>query len=393
MKTKINFLKYSLILFIAAFTMSCGDQFTEEDALEAQQSVDLALYIYNGSTLGNEPIEGATVTINQGGDPMEVVSDANGVALFPGIAIGSYIYKIEADSFITKNGTNSISTSNFRISQFTQQISLTSATDESTATIKGTIFIDTDVTNEEKETVADLTLRFDVNLSDGYRTYTTQTDADGNYSVTIPTKGVSSSTYVRFFYPDLELDQTIAVNKFDSETGSFPEVLPRIETMATIFGASTDGNNNPYFYDSNVRSVYAIADSAPSGGTTATISDVYLNADGEVTGIGFSNGGDYTGDADGVVNVQIVSLDGGTGASIEINLGDQTNLSSAYSQFGTATRTITAGSGYPTDDYTLNKVDYRWPSFSNNIYIYAGDVRIVNGDYGTGVYRSEGVNN
>lgn len=389
MKNTFKILTSTLLAGLIILSVSC-DQFTEEDALKAQQTVDLSIYVVDESSDVKKPVASATVTITQAGNKSEVVTDSSGVAIFPGIQIGGYVYNVTAENFITVNGSSSASPSNFRVGQITNKIGMYSTKDENMATIRGRIYIETDLTNLEKEGAASVPLQFSVGLNSGNRTYTTTTDAEGNYEIKVPTNGRFNSTYVTMLYEDLELDQKIAVNKFQDEDGDFPEVLPRIETVKTIFSTNTSGATNNNF-GTNVRNVYAIADNAPEDGTTAIIRDVYINSEGEVTGVGFQNGGDYTGDADGVVNIKIISLVGGTGASIQINLGNQTNLSSAYSEFGTASRTLVPGSGYPErvnfENRSLNKISYRNPSFSTNIYVAPNSIKIVNGDYGTGIAR------
>jgi hypothetical protein len=141
------------------------------------------------------------------------------------------------------------------------------------------------------------------------------------------------------------------------------------------------------FFQGNVRSIYAVVDAPPIGGTLAVVNSVSINNLGQIIGVNVSNGGNYTGDADGKVRISITSLDGGSGGFIDLTLGNQTDIISAYNQFGTATRSITPGSGYPVDDFTLNKISRRFPSpgFSPTVSLSKGRVVIYNADYGTGV--------
>ena len=155
---------------------------------------------------------------------------------------------------------------------------------------------------------------------------------------------------------------------------------------------STNGSQNQDNFPTNIRPVYAIADPAPAGGRTAVISTVSVNADGEITGIGFIDGGNYTGDADGIVNITFTSLLGGSGASLEIDLTNSNSLSTAYNAFSDFT--LVGGSGYPDDNYLLNRNFSEWPSVNSFdrrafIEILPGTTTIFNADYGTGVYRED----
>ncbi|MBX9698837.1 MAG: hypothetical protein K2U26_02505, partial [Cyclobacteriaceae bacterium] len=159
----------------------------------------------------------------------------------------------------------------------------------------------------------------------------------------------------------------------------------------TVFSVSANFTNNFGFSSNNVRSVFAVVDAPPATGTQAVVSTVFTDASGRVTGVSFSNGGNYTGDADGFVNIAITSLDGGSGASIRVALAGNSSVSTAY---GTpANVTITAGSGYPanSNNFTLNKTGSVAASYQSYTYIQKGTVSIANGDYGTGVSRPKQV--
>ncbi|MBY0436510.1 MAG: carboxypeptidase-like regulatory domain-containing protein, partial [Cyclobacteriaceae bacterium] len=214
---------------------SCKEKFSEEDALKAQQEVDLAIYVTNQTDPAQPPVAGANVTVTISGKTTSVTTDAAGAALFPKIQVGTYVYKVEAASFITAAGTGSANPSNFRQKQVTQQVNLISLADADLATVKGTITMEKDVTNLTKEGASGVDVYFNVYLNIGQRVFTTKTDANGNYQIKLPTNGVNQQTYVEILYADIEADQVIAVNKFSDEVGSFPQILPRKETLKTVF--------------------------------------------------------------------------------------------------------------------------------------------------------------
>ena len=391
-QNRFRFLSLALSGLVLLGAVSCQDDFTEEDALKAQQEIGLAIYVVNNSTKDYAPVANAKVVVSQSGESQEVTTDENGVAKFPAIEIGEYVYTITADKFATVSGLNSVNVDNFRQGQVTDRIALYSLDDANMATVKGNVTIETDVTNFTRE-FASVTVSVDVELDNiGTRTFTGVTDASGNYSIKVPVD--ANGSYISIRYPDFTADQTIAVERYPEE-GSFPEVLPRVEKINTLFSTSTSYTGNPYFYSENVRSLYATVEAPPTDGVQAVINQVYTNSKGEVTGVNFSNGGDYSDDADGKVTVTIVSLDGGSGASLVVTLDGNSSVSTAYNA-DPANVALTAGSGYPknSDNYTLNKIDYRWPSSRNSANnVLPGNEVVANADYGTGVYRPKDVSN
>lgn len=398
MKHKFKLFTAGLMIGLMTLSISCKEQFTEEEALKAQQLVDFALQVYNQSSEDQAPVAGATVIFIQGGSKKEATTDESGVALFPGVKFGGFVLTVSAENYTSLTYDDEIYADDFRTTQQTYSIGIYSLADESLATIKGTVRIDTDLTNDTPETIEGVTLRFRSDLSYGDKIFMATTDANGNYEVKVPVQ--QYGTYVYVYYPDMLVGQKIAFNKLQSETKNFPDVLPKIETVETLFAMYTGSGilNNYNNYPTNgVNPIYAIADPAPTGQTTAIISSVSTNADGEIVGINISNGGDYTGDADGKVNVTFTSLLGGSGATLEITLGDQTNLVNAYNENGTATKTLVGGSGYPDASYKLNRTSYRGPSINSqnresNFRLYPGTITFNNVDYGTGVSRPDDLN-
>ena len=390
MKRTFNIISGALLIVLTTFVISCKDQFTEQDALNSQQQIDLALYIVNQSDPVQGPITGAVVTFSQNGVSKDVTTDATGAALFPKIKVGDFVYKVVATNFISVSGTGSANSNNLREGQMTISVPMISTSDADLGTIKGTLTMETDVTNLTREVAAAIDIFFDVYLNSGTRTFTTKTDATGNYSIKVPVNA-TSPTYVVLRYGDFETNQTIGLNQYGDETGSFttfPQLLPRKDVVKTLFSMSTDGEQYRSIPSANnVRSLYAIVDAAPAAGTTAVITSVTVNSQGQITDVGFFSGGNYTGDADGKVNVTFTSLDGGSGATLQITLGNNSNAQSAYLGVGTGSKVLVGGSGYPTSNFSLNKTGTRTPSYRSNLYAQKGTVSIANGDFGTGIYR------
>jgi hypothetical protein len=394
-KTQIKFLTMAVVGLLLLGTYSCKDDYTEEDALKAQQEVDLAIFIVDNL---DAPIVSAKVTVSYGSSTVEATTNDKGLAFFPNVQIGTYAYSVSAENFTTVSSTGSASPSNFRQAQVTVKVILSPLGGETTATIRGNVTFDKDLTNTtEYEPVSGIKVVYaQVSLNSGTKTFSGTTDTNGNYQITVPTNGPNSSTSVTLRWVDFEADQVIAFDRYadDVET-TFPKVLPRKETIKTVFSIAQSTNSSPtrFFEGGNqspldIRSLYAIAEPAPAGKTTAVISSVSVNANGEVTGISFSNGGDYTGDADSKVNVTITSLDGGSGASISIPLTGNTTTTSASVGYSNNSPTIVPGSGYPTSNYSLNKTGLRYPSSpSTSLNVNPGQFYTINADYGTGYSR------
>lgn len=399
-KAQINFLTLGLVGLLLFVTFSCKDEFTEEDALNAQQQVDLTIHVIDASTPDSKPVAGVVVTVSQGSASTAVTTDANGAASFPKIKVGEFVYSVTAENYTTANGTNNADPDNFRQGQVTAQIGIYPLTGDNVAVIRGTAIMEKDLTNLAPEVANGVKVFADVSLNWGTKTFSTTTDAQGNYELKVPTNG-PNGTSVNIRFSDFEADQIIVISKYADETGDFftsPQVLPRKETIKTVFSRSTtaqlnrlfDQNTAPTTTATGLRSVYGVADAPSATGTLAIVNAVLTNASGEVTGVTFNNGGNYAGDADGKVNVVITSLDGGSGASIQFTLNAATSLTD-----GAVTSVVTKGSGYPINMFTaganltLNKTNLRTPAGSGagSITVFPGTVSISNIDFGSGIAR------
>lgn len=386
MKTKIFFL--SLIAIAITSFYSCQD-FSEEDALKAQQLIDLLIVVDSDIKQDRPLVEGAEVTITQFGETRTQVTDEFGTAAFPGAKVGSFSYKVKKDGYYAFSGTSQNSVTNIRQSQMTTRVTLSPILGETFATLRGHVIIESDLTNSEPEPAEGAKVDLIYSRASGTQVSTATVDANGDYSIDIPVSE-TEPLYVSVFFGAVELDQKIAIRKFSNEIGSLTDptntVFPRVESITTLFqmSAATLLNNN---VPTNVPSVYGVAPN-PQGNISddrkAIISGVSVNSKGEVIGLSFSDGGKYEGDLDKKVTVSIVSLVGGTGASVEFDLTNHSSLSAAY---GAGDYTLIKGSGYP--NYTLNRTGTRYASGNTGLYVSAGQVYVINGDYGSGVFRSD----
>jgi hypothetical protein len=387
-------------LTISFFTLliiliSCQDQFTEKDALLAQQQIDLTIYVADASTTNNAPVNGAKVSVSQSGTALDAVTDAQGIAKFPKMKVGEYVYTITADSYTSMTGTGAMDPANFRQGEVSAQYGIYSLTSDRMATVKGHVSIDTDVTNDLPEAAANISVFADVWLNNGSQTFIGTTDANGDYIIKVPADGTtpgSTCTQVNIRFPDLELNQTIAYNKQAGDLNNFPSALPvKVNNMLTLFSMDNSFIMNEWFPNVNtpqkVRTVYAIADPAPSNGKTAVIDRVFVDNQGKIIDVNFNTGGNYP--ARGIINVAFTSLSGGTGATLQIDL-TAAGTENAQTAFNNGFFTLTEGSGYP-EEFGLNRISPRTSSKRANLCISPSSINIANADYGTGNYRAIGL--
>ena len=383
----LRILSFGLSFLLLSGIFSCQDQFSEKDALSAQQQVDLLIYVVDYSTSNYSPVANATVTLSQANQSYEVITDASGIASFPEMIIGDYIYTITATDFTSVTGVGQMNLLKFRQAEVTTTYGVYSLNSAQMATVKGNVTIETDVTNISPEVVANSEVFVDVFLQGGAMTFVTTTDANGDYTIQVPTDGnLATCTQVRLRYPDLEMDQTISYNKLATDPLTFPDVLPVVDgAMKTVFSMDNQFWLNSYVPPANsVRTVYAIADAAPAGGSTAVVSRVFVDNQGRIVDVSIDRGSNYPGV--NTVTVTFTSLNGGSGATLIIDLaaaGGTTSLRTAYNN---GFFTLTPGSGYP-QEYSLNGIGFRQSGYRNTFCVASGSVNIANADYGTGIYK------
>ncbi len=393
----------NILILLCLISVSCRDGFTEEDALRAQQEIDLAIFVVDLGSDSRPPVVGATVSINQGGEVLTATTNDNGVVQFNNIKIGSVVYTIEATNYLTITGSASVNPNSIRVSQEVLEVG-TYSTDntQDMAIVKGQITIETDVTNLSRENAEGVTVTLQAIVDGKTFEFQAVTDAEGKYEIMIPVFAGTTVTY-QMSVPDIELDQTIAINKFQDEPGTFLQenpVLPRIEQLPTVFSVfrlPEDAARSVTLND-DVRSMYALADPPPSGGTRALVSGVTTNPSGEITFLAFASGGDYTGDADGIVRIEIVGLLGGSGGILDIPLGGETNLIAAYNAaLAGGQISFPVGSGYTpnstgtNDDLNLiaEAPGSEATLFGNfiSLQLFRGAVVYQDMYYGTGISR------
>ncbi|TXN35574.1 carboxypeptidase regulatory-like domain-containing protein [Flagellimonas hymeniacidonis] len=298
------------ILTVLAFGIlvtSCKDDFTEEDLLEQQkelsdeQAAENAAAIALASSLldytvnlheDNKPIAGATVSVtNQAdGTVITATTDANGNAVFVDIKLGGHNVAVSAEnisdfSYLVDFGKPVEGVHYQNINERIVPIESSEASKiegfivdgESTATIKGVVSIETDLTNSTSEVPQDITIRAnldaEVNAEHsglessgggsfgsiyvlGSFTFTQGNigvavvdNTTGEYSMQVPAG--TDGTKIELLIPLVETDQTLA---WSMENGV--DVGVQTGTQPVLFGPD-----------------YAIADTSPSiSGATANFS-------------------------------------------------------------------------------------------------------------------------
>ena len=188
----------TLVVFLTGTIMlmnSCKkDKFTAEDSLEAQQTIELVVRVFDASDPGQTGVSGVSVkTVDKSGSMTSGSTDGNGLAVFQDINISQNQPVIVSKSgYTTVSATPDITPWNFRESQYTVNIGIY-PTDDSTkiAVLKGKLTIESDVTNRDPEAVPEGTVVQVVNndLDDAQQAYLGTTNANGNYTIYVPVNG------------------------------------------------------------------------------------------------------------------------------------------------------------------------------------------------------------
>jgi hypothetical protein len=211
-----NLIKFLFVLAAGSmiFTACENDEFTEEDAMQSMQQIDLSLTITNGSTMG-EPVDTATVKVIKDSKAVEKSTDSEGMVTFKDLPVGDqFNVYVSRDGYTTVVANLDLSTENYRISQVNREIQIYPLNGDDLATVTGQVDIETDLTNRESEQVSGLKVRvYNKNLTEDntQKYYVDSTDANGEYSIKVPVGQEGSDLYVQF--PDIERTQAVAVEE------------------------------------------------------------------------------------------------------------------------------------------------------------------------------------
>ena len=360
-------------LFIAGIFTACDDDFTEEDALNAQQTIDLSIHVID--FFNTTSLQDVSVSVVQDGTTISGTTNEQGVATFTDIEIGGSIPVIVSrENYTTVQRLVSVNVTNFRQGQRTETIPVLSLT-ENTGTITGRLEIETDVTNEDTEIVpegTEVTAILNINELSGINVIevTAATDANGVYELVVP--ATSNGINYELSYETLTLDQRIAKNGNDGDP-EFPTTLPSTENISTVFNPRGFSVDIPF-----VPSIFATAPAAPAGGETIVFGRVDTSL-GEIDNIRIENfGSGYA--ANSTFPVTITSFLGGTGADIAFN----TDGSGEFASFSFND----VGEDYPVFG-NANRSGQFSPNFDFFVEVRTAEILTVNGDYGTGTFRNQ----
>ncbi len=217
MKKQIS--KLILLMVPLMLLFSCNkDKFSEKDALNAQQTVDLLVTVIDAST-SMAPVDSATVILVSDSTIVTKTTNSNGIVVFPGIKIGGEatvsVSKTDFTSVLTTVYTNPAS---YRQTQVSTIVNLYSIDPTKMATFQGRLTMQSDLTNRKREPAAGVTVKAsNGNLNYTGQLFTAVTDADGKYSIAVPVS--SNGDNITLFYPDFTANQTLAIVKPDNSVG------------------------------------------------------------------------------------------------------------------------------------------------------------------------------
>lgn len=360
------------LVLIAVITTGCKDDFTSEDALKAQQTIDLSILVMDIST--DSAIVGAKVSFYNDGNELTAETNELGYVTFNEIKIAAnQYYTVSKEGYAKVHSLVDIDINNFRQGLFSSVVQMYSLT-ENTAKITGKLEIETDYTNEDPELVPEGTKVIAFAYLDALPVeFMGTVDKDGFFELTVPAGKYGADYNLR--YETLILDQTIAKNG-DKGDPEFPSTFPVIDNIKTTFNQYGSALEVP-----SVPSIYAYVN-ATTTGKTAIIDGIDVNNDGEITDLDWETGGDGY-DASDSVDITIVSLHGGSGAIIRVNVTDGV----VQTDFGSQ-KIHNPGSGYPDFNEANRGRGSRSISLPSDVDdLYPGEIRVVNGNYGAGVLR------
>ena len=255
-----NIFKFMLFIALGAMVfVSCEeDKFTEKDAMDALQHIDIALTVQNGSS-NTEAVEGATVTVVKDSSSVEKTTDAAGSVVFNDMPIGGNLsVYVNKENYTKAVFQISTSTDEYRKNQISESVKIYPLSGENMATVKGQLTIETDLTNRKREKLANQEVRV-VNNSLGSnieKSFVGTTDEDGKYSIKVPVNA-DGNDYLEVKFPSsIDTTQTLAMGSKGMYEGTYEVVtkpavyypgnydasdIPAIPSASITIGAPDEG--------------------------------------------------------------------------------------------------------------------------------------------------------
>jgi hypothetical protein len=214
------------------------------------------------------PLSGATVSVISEGGAVTAETNELGIAIFENLLIylGSQFQVTKegyAATLVSATSSNYYYSSPLEVSYNVSLWNTANANNE----VKGTAYIETDLTNSVTEKVPAGTL---VTASvvvpesghiPAYKVqFPTTTDASGNYSIKLP--DVPEGYSYTLTFGQVAADQKLYLNYTQDDVNKeFPNALPRVATMRTYFNL----NNSSAGYPSDVPSYYFVLEGDTMG--------------------------------------------------------------------------------------------------------------------------------
>jgi len=210
--------------------VSCEeDKFTEKDAMEALQTIDVTITVQDGSSHA-EAVEGATVKMmgdSASSTTTEKTTDASGNVLFEDMKIGGNItVYVNKDDYTKRSFSVSTSTNSYRDSRISETVKIYPLSGDNMATVEGQLTIETDLTNRKREKLADQEVRVINNSlgSDIEKSFVGTTDEDGKYSIKVPVNADGGDNLEVKVPGKIDTTQTLAMEERKREIVSKPTV-------------------------------------------------------------------------------------------------------------------------------------------------------------------------
>ncbi len=223
-----NFFNFMLFVALGAMVfVSCEeDKFTEKDAMDELQKIDVAITVQDGSSYG-EAVEGATVSIlkdSAASTTTEKTTDASGNALFEDIKIGGNItVYVNKDDYTKRSFSVSTSTNSYRDSRISETVKIYPLSGDNMATVKGQLTIETDLTNRKREKLAGQEVRV-INRnfgSDIEKSFVGTTDSEGKYAIKVPVNADGTDNLEVKFPSQIDTTQTLVMGSQGMYNGTY----------------------------------------------------------------------------------------------------------------------------------------------------------------------------
>ncbi len=377
-----------------SYNDSINNRIFETDLIYTLNLVDAATSSIK-STNAASSMEGAVVTITQGGVVFQQIADATGLLIFTDMTEGISNVNIQFASYSDVNYTFNIDELEHLVSSLVPMIPIEGS---SLATIKGVVYYESDLTNQEKEVASDVAVMVKVSLSDYFSNQVfNEFDAFsyGNLNMSDTTNTVGE---YEFLVPSTAdgLDYDIYVNDFeDNQKLLLENVAGEIEvkTVSTIFGH--DVTTSTVDELSSVKVEVSAPDYAP---TTEVVATAILQNVNGVEAVNVTDNGSLYTDGQYYIAIEDLLLDDEATATVYVSNGVVSAVTVNNQGAGYApTNTIDLGYQQTEFKATIGGVDgtgaIQWINISDDGYFLSKkDIYTVVVDDNTGADADLSIN-